>query len=72
MMMVIAPTLLSARRRGLRGRRRRKHEIEEREVKQKLDARHGHSYRSNLVRGVRCEEQVKTWTVLWSSTPQER
>jgi len=28
------------------------------------DARHGRSHRSNTVRGVGCEEQEKTWTVV--------
>ena len=36
-----------------------------------FDARRGHSHRSNSVRGVGCEEQEKTWTVVWGTNPQE-
>ena len=38
----------------------------------KSDARRGRSHRSNSFRGDGCEEQEKTWTVVWGSTPQER
>ena len=36
------------------------------------DARRRHSQRYNSVKGVGCEEQEKTWTGGWGSTPQER
>ena len=29
------------------------------------------SYKSNLVRGARCEEQKKTWTVVWGYNLQK-
>ena len=35
------------------------------------EARRGRSHRSNSVRGVGCEEQEKTWTVVFGSAPQE-
>ena len=39
--------------------------------KGRSDARCGRSHRASLVRGVGCEEQEKTWTVVCGSTPQE-
>jgi len=39
---------------------------EERKASRNSDARRGRSHRSNSIRGVECEEQEKTWTVVWS------
>jgi len=57
-------TLLSARRRGLRGRRRKRREVEEREDRQELRREARTLPQVQLVRGVGCEEQEKTWTVV--------
>ena len=35
------------------------------------NARCGRYHTSSSVRGVGCEEQEKTWTVVWGSNPQE-
>ena len=35
------------------------------------DIRRGRSHKSFLARGVGCEEQEKSWTVVLGSTPQE-
>ena len=72
-MMMIAPNYLARQKEGFqregggRGGRSKKERPE-----RNSDARRGHSHRSLSVRGVGCEKQEKTWTVVWGSIPQER
>ena len=66
MMLILALTLLSARKRGIEARGGRS---KEGRTGRNSDARRGCSHRFNSVRGVGCEEQEKTWTVSLGSTP---
>ena len=57
------PNLLSARREGEeRGKRSKKGR-----TNRNNDIRCGHSHRSLSVMSVECEEQEKTWMVIWGS-----
>ena len=72
----LPPILLSAKRRGIRGRRMKRREIEEREVRHEFRCQRLASeflaglpfprrfHRFNSVTGVGWEEQVKIWTVV--------
>ena len=64
-------TLLSARRKGLRGEGGRSGRSKKGRLDRNSDARCGRSYRSNSVRGVGYEEQEKTWMVVFGTNPQE-
>ena len=71
MMMMFAPNSLVRQKQGGGsegggGGRSKKGKID-----RMSDARHGRSHRSNSVRGVGCEEQEKTWTLMWGYNPQE-
>ena len=65
-MMMFAPKSLVYQKEGAQG------EVEERQARRNSDAKHGRYKRSNSVRGVGCEDQQKTWTVVWGTSPQKR
>ena len=50
---------------------RRKKRLKKGRIDRNSDARCGHSHKSNSIRGVECEEQEKTWTVVFGTNPQE-
>ena len=72
MMMMLAPNSLVRQKEGAQGeeeevagcRRRKAGSVG-------VNTRSRCSYMSNLVRGVGCEEQEKTWTVVWGKNPLE-
>ena len=66
-MTMIAPQLSCL----LEGRGSGKWEIKARETKRNSDVRRGRSHKSLTLRGVGCEGQEKTWTMVWGSTLQE-
>ena len=68
-MMIVAPNSLVRQNSGGgggRGKRSKKGRLD-----RNSDASCGCFHRSNSVRGVGCEEQEKTWTVVWGTNPQE-
>ena len=70
-MIMIAPNSLVRQKEGLRGGRARGGRSKKGMTDRNSDARSEDSHRSNSVRGIGCEEQEKTWTVVWGSNPHE-
>ena len=71
-MMIIAPQLsCPLEGGGLGGAGSRGWSLKKKRLNRNSDVRCGCSHKSISVRGVECEEQEKTWTVVWGSTVQE-
>ena len=72
MVMMIAPSSLVRQKEGAQEDEEKEKEVRDRRKEGQTGTHwRGRSHRSILVRGVRCEEQKKAWTVVWVSTTQE-
>ena len=66
-MMMIAPNSLVRQMEGAQGEEEEEGRSKKGRPDRNSDARRKRSHRLNSVRGVGCEEQENTWTVVWGS-----